>query len=828
MLEKLLQDVRFGVRILLKSPGFAVVAVLTLALGIGANTAIFSVIDAVLLRPLPFHDQDRLVQLWETESAPGNYPFAGPDYMDWQTQTKTLEATSAYTWPSAMSASTAAEAQSVAAIRTQANFFSVLGVQPLLGRGFAPGENEPGKDHVAILSYGFWQTFLGGRREALNKTLLLDGEAYTVIGVMPAWFNFPNRAELYVPMDMSTKGMHGRGEHWFRALGRLKPGQTVASAQAELAAIAKNLEKQYPDSNEKVGASVVSLREQLTGSSRTQLLVILGAVGLVLLVACFNVANLLLARATGRLREVALRAVLGASRGRIVRQLLTESVLLSLIGAGLGLAGAWWAITVVQSASFLPVPRTNPIQMNWTVLLFTVVVSALVGVVFGLAPALQASRLDLGEELKSGAQAVLSPRGWHRWFRDALVVGEVALSLALLAGAGLLIRSFQKLRTAETGVDPENVMTVATFLPPSRYTSLPARRAFFDRLLERVEHMPGVTAAAIATELPLEGGNNGYIKVDGEADPAHDTLLVENNCVTPNYFSAMGIPLLAGSLFSRADMEQAAQAEQKLFELDKQDPDRKSYSPDIFFTAVISRSMAQTFWPGQNPVGRIYRSSHGTIPIRVIGVVGNVSTWGVREKSLPEAYFAFPRSLDYDRPFGAIVLRAAQAPAATLPGVRNHLRQLDSSLSVFHPRTMSEVIAENRQDAAIQTWLLGSFAGLALLLAAVGLYSVLAYLVNQRTREIGIRMALGAQQNHVLGLVMGHAARLTALGIAAGVAGALLLTRFMESLLYGVKGRDPVTFAAVVAVLAAVALLACFVPARRAMRVDPMVALRCE
>jgi putative ABC transport system permease protein len=828
MFEKLLQDLRFGTRMLLKSPGFAFVAVLTLALGIGANTAIFSIIDAVLLRPLPFHDQDRLVQLWETESAPGNYPFAGPDYMDWQAQTKTLEGTTAFSWPTAMNASTGTEAQSVAAIRTQANFFSLLGVQPLIGRSFAAQENDPGKNHLVILSHGFWQTFFAGRREVLNRPLQLDGEAYTVVGVLPAWFNFPSRAQIFVPMDMSTKGMRQRGSHWFRAMGRLKPGQTVASAQAELAGIAANLEKQYPESNEKVGAVVVSLREQITGSSRTQLLVILGAVGLVLMVACFNVANLLLARASGRLREITLRAVLGASRGRIIRQLLTESILLSLIGAVLGLAGAWWCITLFNSATSLPIPRTNRIEMNLAVLLFTVAISVTVGIIFGLAPALQASRLDLGEELKLSGQAVLSPRGWHRWFRDWLVVGEIALSLALLAGAGLLIRTFQKLHTADTGVEPRNVMTMSTFLPPNKYTNLASRRVFFERLLEQVEHMPGVTAAAVATELPLEGGNNGYIQVDGDTDPSHQNLLVENNYVTPGYFSAMGIPLLAGSLFTREDMEQAAEREQKLFELNKQDPDRKSLPPDIAFTAIISRSMARTFWPNQDPVGKIYRSSHSTIPIKVVGVVGDVSTWGVRQKSLPGAYFPFTRSLDYERSYGAIVIRSATPPATILPAVRKQLRQLDSSLSLFHPRTMSEVIYESMQDVSIQTWLLGSFAGLAVLLAAVGLYSVLAYLVNQSTREIGIRMTLGAQQRHVLRMVMGHAAALTATGIVAGVLGALLLTRSIASLLYGVHGRDPLTFSAVVAVLAGVALLASYVPARRAMRVDPMVALRYE
>jgi len=423
---------------------------------------------------------------------------------------------------------------------------------------------------------------------------------------------------------------------------------------------------------------------------------------------------------------------------------------------------------------------------------------------------------------------VLGSRGWQRWFRDWLVVGEIALSLALLAGAGLLLRTFQKLRAAETGIDSHNVITMSTFLPAVQYSGLDVQRAFFDRLLERLEHMPGVSAAALSTELPLEGGNNGYIQVDGDTDPSHQSMLVENNYVTPNYFQAMGIPVLEGSPFTAADMERAAQVEKELRDLDKQDPKRKTYPPEIAFTVVISRTMARTFWPNQDPLGKIYHSSHSTIPVKVVAVVGDVSTWGVRQKSLPAAYYPFSRSLGDGRAYGALSIRASTPPAAMVPAVRKNLHELDSSLSIFNPRTMEEVISESMQDVSIQTWLLGSFAGVALLLAAVGLYSVLAYLVNQSTREIGIRMALGAQQSHVLRLVMGHAAVLTGAGILCGVLGSLLLTRFIESLLYGIHGRDPITFTAVVAVLAGIALLASYVPARRAMRVDPMVALRYE
>ncbi len=826
-LETLLQDLRYGLRTLRATPGFTAVAVLTLALGIGANTAIFSVINAVLLSPLPFRDQDRLVQLWETESAPGTYPFAGLDYLDWETQSRTLESTAAYDYPSAMNASNGAESQPVIGGPVESSFFNVLGVSPIMGRTFTKEENQTAKSRVAIITYGFWQKLYGGSPDVLSKKLTLNGESYDIIGVTPKALNFPSRVQVYLPKDMTGPGMRGRGSHWFRAIGKLKPGESVASAQAELSTIAANLEKQYPESNEKVGAKVIALREQLTGSSRESLLVLLGAVALVLLVACFNVANLLLARATGRLREIALRGVLGASRWRIIRQLLTESVLLSLIGAVLGLFGAWWCVRLINNSASLPLPRTNPIALDSTVLLFTALVSVMVGMIFGLAPALQASRLDLGEELKAVAQSVLSPTGWNRRIRDFLVVAEIALSLALLTGAGLLIRSFEKMRTADTGVQAENVTTFATLLPHARYKDFSEQRTFFDQLLDHLSHSPGISAAAVATEIPLEGGNNGYIVADGDTDPKHANLLVEHNYITPGYFASLGIPLLSGRNFTEQDIERTSAIMERLIPIFEKDPNAKT-PPDVAYDVIVSKHMAETFWPKQDPIGKVYRSLHSTTPFRVIGVVGDISTWGVRQQSLPQTYQPFVMALGDSRAWGQVVVRSSLPASTLLSTVRNQLRQLDSSLAMIQPRTMQQVISENVQDAKVQTWLLGSFAGLALLLAAVGLYSVLSYLVNQRTREIGIRMALGAQQNHVLKLVMGHAGMLTALGIVVGLIGSLLLTRFLESLLFGVSGRDPLTLAAVIVVLAAVALIACYVPVRRAMRVDPLVALRYE
>jgi putative ABC transport system permease protein len=454
------QDLHFGLRMLAKSPGFAAVTILTLALGIGANTAIFSVVNAVLLRPLPFRDPGRLVQLWETEAAPGYYELTGGDYLDWQAQSQSLEGTSLYCyWPS-FNASGAGEPEQARVLKTQANFFPVLGVAPLFGRTFQRGEDQAGQDHVAVLSYGFWERHFGGK-EAVGQSLELNNERYTVVGVMPAWFRSLGAVDIWVPLDMSPQNIGSRGMHQFRAIGRMKPGVSVAEAQAEMQTIAQRLAKQYPGTNSDVGALVIPLKEELTGGSRAPLLVLLGAVGFVLLIACANVANLLLVRATGRQREIALRRALGANRARILRQLLTESVLLSLLGAVLGLALAWGCVRVLATAESVPLPRTNPIGLDATVLLFTLAISLLVGIVFGLAPALHGTRVSLSEELKASAQAVVCPTGGRRLLRDGLVVGEIAISLALLIGAGLLVQTLAKMWKVNVGSHPEDVLVTS-------------------------------------------------------------------------------------------------------------------------------------------------------------------------------------------------------------------------------------------------------------------------------------------------------------------------------------------------------------------------------
>lgn len=820
-LETLTQDLRYGARTLRKSPGFTLIAVLTLALGIGANTAIFSVINAVLLKPLPFKDPDRLVQLWETEPAPGNFPLTGPDYLDWQAQNTTLESSALYGWPQSRNASSTGEAQPVIAVTTQANFFTVLGVSPAMGRTFAPGEDQAGKNKVVVISNGFWKKFFASRADVIGQTIQLNSEPHTVVGVMPGWFKFPTSTEIWVPQDMAEKALGPRGSHGYNAVARVKNTASVEAARADLLAISKRIEERFH--NPGIEAVVIPLKEQLTGDSRPQLLLLLAAVAAVLLVACVNVANLLLARATGRQREIALRAVLGASRKRVVRQLLTESVLLSLMGAALGLAGAWWAVAMIRLANALPIPRVNAIEVDLTVLAFTVLVSMFVGVLFGLAPALQATGVDLSEELKSSAQSVVSPRGWQRRLRDGLVILEIGASVALLAGAGLLLRSFTKMRNADIGVQAQNLMTMTVVLPATRYATPESVRSFIDRYLERVQHAPGVVAASISTEIPLEGGNNGYVKIDDGKDPAHANRLVEFNNITPDYFRAMGIPMVRGENFSAADIERVNQVNLKIDELVKKNPDIKELPPDLTFIAVINQTMAKTFWPNQDAVGKIFNSG---VAVQVIGVVGDSSVFGVQKKPFPEAYFPYTAAVDRPGFAAHIAVRTSTAPMSLMPELRSGLKELDSTLAVFQPRTMEQVIAEATQDTGLMTYLLGSFSVLALILAAIGLYSVLAYLVTQRTREIGIRMALGAQQGDVLRLVMAQGSKLTAAGLILGVLSSLALTGFLKKMLFGVDAKDPMTFAGVMAILAAVAMAACFIPALRAVRVEPMMALR--
>jgi putative ABC transport system permease protein len=815
-MSTLLQDLRYGLRMLSKSPAFTAVAILTLALGIGANTAIFSVVNAVLLRPLPFRQPERLVQLWETESAVPLAPLAAPDFLDWRAQNQTFEDMVIFTQGNSINMSGAGEPQRVLGIYSQANFFSVLGSSPLLGRTFADGEDHAGRNHVAVLSYGLWQRLFGGNRDVLQKEIVLNGEKFQIIGVMLADHAFPSTAELWVPWDMDPAKLPHRGSHGFHAIGRLKPGVTPQQARADLQAIAQRLAQQYPNSNRGIGANVVELREQLVGHIRPALLVLLGAVTLVLLIACVNVANLLLARASTRHREIALRLALGAAPGRVVRQLLTESLLLSALAALPGLFLAVWGVTLLRSLPGVPVADPAQIHLDAPVLFFALGVTLLTGALFGLAPAIHAGRQNLHEELKSGAKGAGMAATSNRWLRDALVVGEVALSLSLLIAAGLLLRSFARLRAVEIGVRPENVLTARLALSDPQYPTPEERTRIYHRIADRLSQSPGVDAAAVATEIPLDGGTNTYAQRIG-APMEEQGSLMEWNEVTPGYFAAFGIPFRSGRNFSPGDEQRA----REVAEASKKSPD--SYSgPNM--VAVINQTMAADFWPGQDAVGKMFLLDH-SVPTEVIGVVADTKIFtSPQQKTIDEAYFP----VDFSGWGNAVVIAHGASPASLPGAVRQAVADVDRSLPAFKIRTMEQVISGASSDVRFQALLLGIFAALALVLAAVGIYGVMSYLVAQRTSEIGIRMALGAHPRDILRLVIARGFALTLVGIAAGLVAVFALSRSLASLLYGVSSTDPATFAAVAALLALVALCACYLPARRATRVSPLVALRYE
>ncbi len=825
-METLWQDVRYGLRLLRKSPAFTALAVVTLALGIGANTAMFSVVNAVLLEPLPFHEPGRLVQLWETESAPGNYPLTGADYLDWQKQNRTLAATCLVSWPENENLSAAGRAETATVESTQANFFSLLGVQPVLGRGFAKGEDAAGKNKVAVLSYGFWQSHFAGQSSAVGKAVRLNNESYTVIGVMPPSFNYPAGTELWNPLNMSPKNLGERGNHQWQAIARLAPGVTAPQARADLSAIEARLGKLYPNNDAGVKAVVIPLQEQLTRQSRGELWILLGAVGFVLLVACANLANLLLARASGRGREMAVRGALGADRLRLIRQVLTEAVTLALAGAALGLAAAWAMLRGLEGVKSLPIPRVHPLAIDFRVLLFTAGISFVVGILFGLAPALQASLTHLADALKSTGQAVVSSSAGRRRLRDALAVAEIALSLALLVGAGLFLRTFANMRNAGVGIRSEGLLTLGLTLPQTRYATPAARNAFFEALLEKTRRTPGVESAALSSEIPLEGGTNGYVQVPGNNNPALQNQLVEWNFISLDYFRVYGVPLFEGRNFTPEDLQQAGARMAKLLALyEASHGNLQTVPPDLIIPAIISRGMARAFWPHQDPLGKVFEGGAGEE--RVIGVVGDVKEWGLTKRAVPVAYFPMTAGTVWGVA-GHLTIRTSLAPLSLVGALRGDVAFLDSSLAVFRPRTMPQVISDNMRQTSLETFLVVLFAALAVFLAAIGIYGVMAYLVAQRTREIGIRMAFGAGRSDVLRLILAHGAKLTAAGIAAGILAAYGLTRLIASELFGVKPTDPVTFACVAAILAFVAIAACWIPARRAMRIEPMLALREE
>jgi len=816
--ECLWQDIRYGLRQLRRNPGFTAVAVLTLALGIGANTAIFSVIDAVLLRPLAFPHPDQLVIVKNGRG----WPLSGPDFLDWQRQNQTFSSMALYTFNQGYNLTGGGQPSYVSGVGTEGNFFSTLGATPLLGRTWVKGEDREGANREVVLSYGLWNGHFSADKGLVGRQIELNGQEHTVVGVMPRRFNFPAETDVWVPMDMSQKALGGRGSHQYMAVGRMKAGVTPHQAQADVSLVAKRLEKLYPDTNTKVGAWVFGLHDLLIGGTESQLWFMLCSVALVLLIACVNVANLLLARSAARQKEVAVRGALGASRGRLVRQSLSESVLLALLGGGAGVLLGWAGIHLLPLLKGFVPAGTPPIGINISVLAFTFLLALATGLLFGLTPAWQYSRPAVLDELKGGAGAAVSAGRRRRLLGDGLVAAEIAISLTLLVAAGLMLKSFVRLRSTDFGVRRSGILTAQLNLPDAKYGSDGKVLVFSRALLQRVRALPGVLSAAVTDHLPLNGGTNGTITLYGQPTNADNSSeWVEVHGVTPGYFQTMAIPLLAGRMLTEEDTDRALALDMVLSKNPTDSEIRNGIYP-----VDIDRTMARMFWPGQNPIGQRFSYSGSNGPwLEVVGVVGDTRQWGLRMPPRPEEYQPFDGNS-----FGGtiLVLHTALPPQSLVAEVKHQVAALDPDLPLFAIRTMEQLVSQQTAGARTESLLVGLFAGLALFLAAVGIYGVMAYLVVQRRQEIGIRMALGARRGDVFRLVLGRGLLLTLIGVAIGNACALGLTRFLASLLYDVKPTDQVTFIAVSLILTSVALLACYIPGRRATKVDPMVALRYE
>jgi putative ABC transport system permease protein len=809
----LFQDMRYGLRMLVKNPGFTLVAVLALSLGIGANTAIFSVVNAVLLRPLPFENSERIMQVWATNVKRGvnSNPASYLNFKDWREQGQNFEAMAAYS--DASVAFTYADVpEQIDGTGATADLFKVLAAKPLLGRTFQPEDERAGGSHVVVLGYGLWQRRFNADPNIVGKQVKFDGESTTVIGVMPEGFRFPvdriGDAEFYIPLDPEQDYNKERGANYLRVVGRLKPGVNIEQAQSEMTAIGQRLEQQYPNNNAGRGVRLVSLYEQTVGRIRPALLILLGAVGFVLLIACANVANLLLARASSRQKEIAIRTALGASRVRVISQLLTESLLLSVVGGTLGLIIAFWGVDLLAASIPSDIPRIKEMGLDLRVLGFTAAVSILTGIVFGLVPALQASKPDLTEALKEGGRG--STEGLRRnRTRSLLVVSEVALSLVLLIGAGLLIKSFVYLINVKPGFDPEHVMTAGLALPPVKYGESEQQAAFFHQVLEKVGTLPGVESAAVITPLPLSGSMmQNIISIEGRPKPAPgERLITSTRLVSPDYLRAMSIPLIRGRGFTEQD---------------------KTGAPRVF---LINETLARQYFPGEDPIGkRISVSVRATQDKKdevgeIVGIVGDVKHQSLDKEAGPECYIPY---LQIPDPYMTLVVRTKAEPAGMAGALRTAIQQVDPEEPVFDIATMNQIMARSIATRRFNMLLLGIFAALALILAGVGIFGVMNYSVTQRVHEIGIRMALGAQTSDVLKMVIGQGMLFTLLGVGLGLLAAFALTRLMSGLLVGVSATDPVTFAGVSLLLIVVAFIACYIPARRATRVDPMIALRYE
>jgi putative ABC transport system permease protein len=804
MISSFVRDARHAIRMLVNSPGFSLIALLTFALGIGVNTAVFSVFNGVLLRPLPYPEPDRITMIWLDNRRLGIKEdiTSFPNYRDWRDQNSSYAQMAAFT-PSAFSLTGAGEPERLQGAQATANFFDVMGVKPVAGRLFDVSHEKPGNDNVVVLSFGLWQRKFGGAADALGRTIVLNGRPHEVIGVMPADLRQPENAELWKPLAPDENLREARGAFWLPVIGRLKPGITVEQAQTEMSGISARMEQQF-DSNRGYGAYVVPLHKQLVGDVERSLFVLLAAVGFVLLIACANLGNLMLGRTAARRKELAIRTALGARRWRLVRQIVTEAFVLAIAGSVLGLVLAYWAIGFFMAVGGDSIPRPEMIGIDARVLGFTLLLAAASALLAGLLPALHASGSVVVDSLREGGREG-GPAASRRT-RSALVAAEVALAFVLLAGAGILVRTLWSMQQVDRGFDASRIAVATVSLPPALYGGPPEVRGFYARLLERVRALPGVESAATGTGVLLpELANSGIFSFEGKPLPPEEQRIefpVES--VSPDYFETLNMTVVRGRPFDARDHADA---------------------PPV---VIINETLARLGWPGEDPIGRRMRSGaeNSTAPwLTVVGVIRDARRADVTKAIRPELYRcalqATPRTQ-------MLLVRTAGDPAAIFPSVRNELRQLNPQLPLYRVNTLQTQLSSTLNQPRFRAVLLAGFAVIALALATIGIYGVTAHAVNQRRHEVGVRMALGANAREVLTLILTQHLRPALAGVVLGIAGAVALARFLESLVYGVGASDPLTFGFMAVTLVTVAVIACWIPARRATRVDPLIALRTE